>query len=150
GFDLYFAGHANTRPSAAEGGKGEYELTDRAEQFIEANKDRPFFLYLAHNAPHVPLAARPGLVEKHRDAFNPVYAAMVETLDDCGGRVVARVDGLGLAERTLIVFTSDNGGLHIPEGAHTPATHNTPYRAGKGFCYEGGLRVPLLVRWPGK
>jgi arylsulfatase A-like enzyme len=150
GFDLYFPGHANTKPSATEGGKGEYELTERAEKFIEANRDRPFFLYLAHNCPHVPLAARPERVEKHKDAFNPVYAAMMTTLDECVGRVVAKVDALGLAERTIIVFMSDNGGLHVPEGPQTPATHNTPYRAGKGFCYEGGLRVPLIVRWPGK
>jgi arylsulfatase A-like enzyme len=150
GFDVYFPGHANTRPSATEGGKGELELTTRAEKFIEENKDRPFFLYLAHNNPHIPLAARPELIAKHKDAFNPVYAAMIETLDDCVGRVVAKVDALGLAERTLIVFTSDNGGLHVLESPHTPATHNTPFRAGKGFCYEGGLRVPLIVRWPGK
>jgi arylsulfatase A-like enzyme len=150
GFDVYFPGHAGTHPSATEGGKGEYELTARAEKFIEENKDRPFFLYLAHNSPHVPLAARPELIAKHKGAFNPVYAAMMETLDECVSRVVAKVDALGLAERTLIVFTSDNGGLHILEGPHTPATHNTPFRAGKGFCYEGGLRVPLIVRWTGK
>ena len=74
---------------------------------------------------------------------------MIETLDDCVGRVVDKVNSLGLAERTLIVFTSDNGGLHVPEGPRTPATHNTPCRAGKGFCYEGGLRIPLIVCWPG-
>jgi arylsulfatase A-like enzyme len=150
GFDLYFPGHANTKPSATEGGKGEYELTARAEKWIEDNKDRPFFLYLAHNSPHVTLAAKPELIDKHKEAFNPVYAAMLETLDDCVSRVVAKVDALGLAERTLIVFNSDNGGLHVLEGVHTPATHNTPYRAGKGFYYEGGIRVPLIVRWPGK
>lgn len=150
GFDLYFPGHANTKPSATEGGKGEYELTERAEQFIEENKGRPFFLYLAHNNPHVPLGARPELIEKHKNAFNPVYAAMMTTLDECVGRVVAKVDALGLAERTLIVFMSDNGGLHVLESPHTPATYNTPYRAGKGFIYEGGHRVPLLVRWPSK
>jgi arylsulfatase A-like enzyme len=150
GFDLYFPGHANTKPSATEGGKGEYELTVRAEKWIEDNKDRPFFLYLAHNSPHVTLAAKSDLIKKHKDAFNPVYAAMIETLDDCVNRIVAKVDALGLGERTLIVFTSDNGGLHVLEGPHTPSTHNTPYRAGKGFCYEGGIRVPLMVRWPGK
>ena len=150
GFDVYDPGHANTKPSATEGGKGEYELTTRAEKFIEENKGRPFFLYLAHNNPHVPLAARPELIARHKDAFNPTYAAMMTTLDDCVGRVVAKVEELGLAERTLIVFTSDNGGLHVLEGAQTPSTHNTPYRAGKGFCYEGGLRVPLIVCWSGK
>lgn len=150
GFDSYFPGHASTKPSADEGGKGEYELTARAEKFIEDNKSRPFLLYLAHNNPHVPLAAKAELVDKHKDAFNPIYAAMIETLDDCAGRVVAKIDALGLAEQTLIVFTSDNGGLHVPEGPNTPATHNTPYRAGKGYCCEGGLRIPLIVRWTGK
>jgi arylsulfatase A len=150
GFDLYFPGHPNTKPSATEGGKGEYELTEHAEKFIEANKDRPFFLYLAHNNPHIPLAAKANQVQKHKDAFNPVYAAMIETLDDCVGRIVARVEALGLAEQTLIIFASDNGGLHILEGLLTPATYNRPSRAGKGFLYEGGLRIPLIVRWPGK
>src|SRR5207248_1499761 len=98
----------------------------------------------------VVLAAKPELIEKHKDAFNPLYAAMIETLDDCVNRVVAKVDALGLAERTLIVFMSDNGGLHVLETPNTPATHNTPFRAGKGYCYEGGIRVPLMVRWPKK
>ena len=149
GFDSYFPGTANTKPSDGEGGKGEYELTTQAEKFIETNKDKPFFLYLAHNNPHVPLAAKPAWIEKHAGAFNPTYAAMIATLDDCVGRVLAKLDALGLAERTIVVFTSDNGGLHVPEGPHTPATHNTPFRAGKGYCYEGGLRIPLIVRWPG-
>ncbi|MEO7319780.1 MAG: sulfatase-like hydrolase/transferase [Chthoniobacteraceae bacterium] len=149
-FDHYFAGNANTKPSAVEGGKGEYELTAEAVRWIGENKERPFFLYLAHNTPHVPLAAQPELIEKHRDAWNPMMAAMMETLDDCVGRVMAKLDESGLAERTIFIFTSDNGGLHVPEGAHSPSTHNAPFRAGKGFLYEGGLRVPLIVRWPGK
>jgi arylsulfatase A len=149
GFDVYFPGTANTKPSDSEGGKGEFGLTAQAEKFIDDNKSRPFFLYLAHNNPHVPLAAKPALVEKHKDAFNPIYAAMIETLDDAVGRVVAKIDALGLGERTLIVFTSDNGGLHVLESPSTPATHNTPYRAGKGFVYEGGHRVPAIVRWSG-
>jgi arylsulfatase A len=79
GFDLYHPGKALTEPSATEGGKGEYDLTARAEKFIEDNKERPFFLYLAHNNPHVPLIAKKELIEKHKNAFNPVYAAMIET-----------------------------------------------------------------------
>ncbi len=150
GFDLYYPGRAKTEPSATEGGKGEYELTAQAEKFIADNKDHPFFLYLAHNNPHVPLVARPELIAKHKDAFNPVYAAMIETLDDAVGRLLAKLDALGLRENTLVVFTSDNGGLHVLELLLTPATFNRPFRAGKGFCYEGGLRVPLIVRWPGK
>jgi arylsulfatase A len=150
GFDLYHPGKAETVPSATEGGKGEYDLTKAAEKFIDANRDRPFFLYLAHNNPHVVLGARAELIEKHKASFNPIYAAMVETLDDCVGRVVAKIESLGLAENTLIVFASDNGGLHVLETPNTPATYNRPFRAGKGFLYEGGLRIPLLVRWDGK
>ena len=150
GFDVVFAGRANTPPSATEGGKGEYELTERAEQFIAEHRDRPFFLYLPHNNPHIPLAAKPELIERNREAFNPVYAAAIETLDDAVGRLLARVDALGLRARTIVLFTSDNGGLHVPEGREDAPTHNTPFRAGKGFLYEGGLRVPLIVRWPGR
>ena len=150
GFDLYHPGKALTEPSATEGGKGEYDLTQRAEKFIEENKYQPFFLYLAHNNPHVPLVAKKELIEKHKNAFNPVYAAMIETLDDCVGRVVAKLDALGLSENTLIIFTSDNGGLHVLETPRTPATYHRPYRAGIGFLYEGGVRIPLIVRWTGK
>src|SRR5262249_18764443 len=150
GFDFYHPGKALTEPSKTEGGKGEYDLTLQAEKFIEDNKDRPFFLYLAHNNPHVVLNAKKELIEKHKDAFNPVYAAMIETLDDCVGRVVTKLDALGLAENTIVIFTSDNGGLHVLETARTPATYNRPYRAGKGFLYEGGVRIPLIARWTGR
>jgi len=150
GFDVYHPGKANTQPSDTEGGKGEYDLTTHAEEFLDAHRDRPFFLYVGHNCPHVPLAAKPELVAKHKDAFHPVYAAMIETLDDCVGRLMAKVETLGLAERTLFVFTSDNGGLDVLEGASAPATTNAPYRSGKGGCYEGGLRIPLIVRWTGR
>lgn len=150
GFDLYYPGNALTKPSATEGGKGEYELTIQAEKFIEANKEKPFFLYLAHNNPHIALSAKPELIKKHKDAFNPEYAAMIETLDDCVGRIVTKLDELGLAENTLIIFTSDNGGLHVLESPRTPATHNGRFRGGKGFLYQGGLLIPLLVAWKGK
>jgi arylsulfatase A-like enzyme len=147
GFDYYYAGKALTTPSATEGGKGEYDLTEKAEKFIEDHKKEPFFLYLCHNNPHVVLNAKEELIKKHKDAFNPVYAAMIETLDDCVGRVVAKIDALGLGENTIIVFVSDNGGLHVLETPRTPATFNARFRAGKGFLYEGGVRVPLIVRW---
>ena len=150
GFDLYHPGKAVTEPSATEGGKGEYDLTNQAEKFIEDNKDRPFFLYLAHNSPHVELIAKQELIDKHKNAFNPTYATMIETLDDCVARVVAKIDSLGLGENTIIIVTSDNGGLHVLETARTPATHNRPFRAGKGFLYEGGVRIPLIVRWTGR
>jgi arylsulfatase A-like enzyme len=89
------------------------------------------------------------LIEKHKGAFNPLYAAMMESLDDSVGRILTKLDELKLADDTLVIFTSDNGGLHVPEGPHPRVTHNTPFRAGKGYLYEGGLRVPLIVRGPG-
>src|SRR5262245_41841576 len=117
-------------------------------QVIEANKDRPFFLYLPHYTPHIPLAAKAALVEKHKSAFNPVYAAMMEEMDDCVALLLRKLDELGLADNTIVIFTSDNGGLHVLEGALTPATYNGVFRGGKGFLYEGGVRIPLIVRWP--
>ena len=150
GFDYVHAGRPNTTPSETEGGKGEYDLTAHAIQFIEENRDRPFFLYLAHNTPHIPYTAKAPLVAKNSKAFEPVYAALIETLDDVVGLVLAKLDALGLAQNTILVFTSDNGGLHVPELKHEKITHNTPYRAGKGFLHEGGLRIPLIVRWPGR
>ena len=150
GFGVFHAGQATTSPSGDEGGKGEYDLTREAERFIDANRDRPFFLYLAHNNPHIPFrSARPGLIESNKGAFEPAYAATVQTLDDSVGRLLAHIDAAGLRDRTFVIFTSDNGGLHVPEGPHPRVTHNTPYRAGKGYLFEGGLRVPLIVRGPG-
>jgi arylsulfatase A len=150
GFDIYHAGEANTKPSANEGGKGEFDLTRKAEEFIEQNRTRPFFLYLAHNSPHIAYTARQELIEKNKGAFEPVYAAVIETLDASVGQLLRKLDALGLAENTIVIFTSDNGGLHVPEGGHQKITHNRPFRAGKGFLYEGGLRIPLIVRWAGK
>ena len=149
GFELVHVGKPNTPPSETEGGKGEYDLTAAAEKFITDNRDRPFFLYVPHNNPHVPIAAKPELVAKYKDSFNPIYAGMIETLDDSVGRLMSKLDELKLSDRTIVVFSSDNGGLHVQESPNTPATHNTPYRAGKGYVYEGGLRIPLIVRWPG-
>ncbi len=149
GFDFVHAGKPNTMPSETEGGKGEFDLTAKANEFITSNKDKPFFLYLAHNTPHIPLAAKKELVEKYKNAFNPVYAAIIEEMDTSVGRVLAKLDELKLTEKTIVVFTSDNGGLHVPELKEDPPTHNSPWRAGKGFVYEGGIRVPMIVRWPG-
>ncbi len=150
GFDVVKAPSVNTTPSATEGSKGEYAMTRFAEEFIEAHHAQPFVLYLAHNTPHIPYKATPEQAAAHAGAFEPVYAAVIETLDTVVGRVLAKLEALKLTEKTLVIFTSDNGGLHVPEGPHARVTHNTPYRAGKGFLYEGGLRIPLIARWPGR
>ena len=152
GFDLYHPGKALTEPSMTEGGKGEYDLTIAAEKFIDANKDKSFFLYLAHNNPHVQLVAKQQLIEKHKDAFNPVYAAMIETLDDCVGRVVAKFPRSTGWRRTRSSssFPTTAGCTSWKPGARRlPITD--PSAPGKGFsCYEGGsARLPMIVRLDG-
>jgi arylsulfatase A-like enzyme len=149
GFDVYHPGQPNTVPSVSEGGKGEYDLTSFAERFIETNQSRPFLIYLAHNAPHIPYTAQKNRIDHNAKAFEPVYAGVIETIDHAVGRLLVKLEALKLADNTIVIFTSDNGGLHVPEGPHPKITHNSPYRAGKGFVYEGGLRIPLIVRWPG-
>lgn len=152
GFEVvYHPGDSkNTTPSETEGGKAEYELTREVLRFIQADRSRPFLAFLSHYTPHATFTARPALVEKNARAFEPVYAALIETLDDSVGLLLGELERLGLVDNTLVVFTSDNGGLHVPEGGHARITHNTPFRAGKGHTYEGGSRVPLIVRWPGR
>jgi len=162
GFDLNIAGdHRGQPPSYFSPYKietlrdekdGEFlsdRLTDEALKFIEENQSRPFFLYLPHYAVHTPLMAKQAVVEKYKAKIdptgahkNPVYAALVESVDDSVGRLLSKLDELKLSEKTIVVFTSDNGGLIGP-------TSNVPLRAGKGSVYEGGVRVPLIVRWPG-
>ncbi|MEZ5355054.1 MAG: sulfatase [Bryobacteraceae bacterium] len=178
GFDLYATRGSRNKDGSftggpnLEGAPGEY-MTDRfaktAVKFVRDNKDKPLFLYLPFHNPHIPLVGRPDYVAKYEaklrsmsvkpgDALNswpgaaqnhPVYAAMIQSVDDAVGAVLQELDRHGLTNDTLVAFFSDNGGLTVPEWQCQIPTSNGPYREGKGHLYEGGVREPLLVRWPG-
>jgi arylsulfatase A-like enzyme len=150
GFDDYFAGKPNPGAESPQGGKGELGQADAAVKFIERNKAKPFLLYVAFDNPHLPLAAPAAGVAANAQAFHPTYAALVESLDAAVGRVLKALEDQGLAQNTVVIFASYNGGVHISELKETPPTFNTPARAGKGFLYEGGLRTPLIIRFPGR
>ncbi|BCX48795.1 sulfatase [Haloferula helveola] len=164
----YFSPYKN--PNLPDGPKGEHlpdRLATEVDKFITANKDKPFFVYLPFYSVHTPLMGREDLVEKYKRkkeklelkaefASEPprenrtvqehaVYAAMVEAMDEAVGKVLKSLETNGVAEDTLVFFFSDNGGLSTSEGS---PTSNLPYRAGKGWMYEGGILEPLIVRWP--
>lgn len=174
GFDVNIAGNAHGAPGSyffpyagdwkipatgqraiwnvlPDGKEGEYltdRLTDEAVDFIHESREKPFFLYFPHYGVHTPLQAKAEVIAKYERVpeaerqGKPEYAAMVESIDDSVGRVMATLRELKLEENTVIIFTSDNGGFYN-------ATTNAPLRANKGAYYEGGIRVPLIIRWPG-
>ncbi|MCL6295297.1 sulfatase [Jejuia spongiicola] len=146
----YFSPYKNK--NIEDGTKGEYltdRITNEAINFISANKEKPFFLYLPYFTVHTPLQGKQHLIEKYKSKikndqrFNPMYGAMVESMDDNVGKLLNSLKTLKIEENTIVIFMSDNGGL-------ASVSTQFPLRAGKGSYYEGGIRVPCIIKWPKK
>lgn len=146
----YFSPYGNKNLN--DGPIGEYltdRLTNEGISFIESNKDNLFFLYMTYYTVHTPIQGKQDLVEKYRNKptskyhKNTTYAAMVEAIDSNVGRLINTLEELDLTKNTMIIFTSDNGGLYT-------VSEQFPLKYGKGSYYEGGVRIPLIVRWDGK
>ncbi|SMO73614.1 sulfatase [Fodinibius sediminis] len=151
----------NGNPYISDARQGEYltdYLTRKSIEFITDNKEQPFYLQLSYYSPHSPFQAPKSLVEKYEQKRGdgghnrPVYAAMIELLDKNVGKLMQAVEELGIAEHTVVIFYSDNGGrggYDFLGHAENNITSNAPFKGGKGTFYEGGIRVPLIIRWPG-
>ena len=128
-------------------------LSDEGARFMGADKRTPFFLYQAHFTVHLPLQAREEVIAKYRKRdigdVNPVYCAMVESADDSMGQLLKALDDSGQADNTIVIFFSDNGAVRYQGKQTKPISNNAPLRAGKGHLFEGGIREPLMIRWPG-
>lgn len=124
-------------------------ITEHSIDFLERNKDNPFFLYVSHHVVHRPLIEEPEFISKYEnkdgsdlEKNNPIMGAMIERMDDGIGRILDKLNELGLTENTIVIFYSDNGGLELLQS-------QDPLRGGKAMVFEGGLRVPLAIKWPG-
>ena len=150
GFDEYFVTYKPSSKTDPESDAHNVEaITQRSLDFMERHKDESFFLYVTHNTIHAPVMGKKKLVEKYKNKpgsnlpqNNPVLGAMIEELDTSTGRLLKKLDELKIADRTIVIFFGDNGGLERD-------AKQTPLRSGKANLYEGGIREPLIVRWPG-